>query len=176
MPYPELIELGAVRLERWDAQAHRAAFEAMREDPEVTRFLDFLLTEDARDFSDAQAAHWERHGHGLWAVVSPAAGPQGWIGAVHPRWHPEFADQVELAWGLCRPLWGAGVATRGARAAAQACFDEIGLESVMAFFEPENARSIAVGQRLGMQPTGETTEPKTDLRLLTYGLTADRMQ
>lgn len=174
MAYPELIELPGVRLERWVAVRHRPALEAMRADPDVTRFLEFLLREDLSEMAMRQEDHWEEFGFGLWATVLPQ-GACGWVGAVHPRWHPEFQDELELAWGFCRPAWGLGIATRGGHAAAAACFDVLGLASVMAFFDPANTRSIAVGTRLGMTPTGETTD-REGHPLLTYGLTPDLLR
>lgn len=176
MGYPERLELRGAALERWDAAIHRPALDAMRSDADVTSFLPFLLTEDLAHLADRQARHWEAHGFGLWAVVVPGHGPLGWVGAVHPRWHPGFVHRVELAWALCRPARGLGIATRGGRAAASACFDTLGLPDVMAFFDPANARSIAVGERLGMEPAGETAEPVSGRRLLTYELTPDRLR
>jgi ribosomal-protein-alanine N-acetyltransferase len=156
VPYPESLGVAGARLQRWDAERDLEVIEALRADPEVTRFLSFLLERDLAQMSAAYEQHWDEYGHGLWAVRLPDGGPAGWCGAVHPRWHPEMAHEVELAWGLVSSAWGKGIATRGARACAEACFTDVGLERTIVFIDPTNARSHAVATRLGARPTGTT--------------------
>jgi RimJ/RimL family protein N-acetyltransferase len=65
-----------------------------------------------------------------------------------------------VGWRLRRDAWGHGYATEGARAALRAGFEEFGLEEVTAFIHPDNHRSSAVADRLGMMY--ETRVPHPD--------------
>ena len=98
VPYPESIEVAGVPFERWDAQREMAGLHALAEDEDVRRFLQLPGDEAGlAAMSQRFAEHWETHGFGRWAA-RPADGlGAGWVGACHPRWHPEFADRVELA-------------------------------------------------------------------------------
>jgi RimJ/RimL family protein N-acetyltransferase len=172
MPFPESLEIAGAQLRRWEAERDLDVLEAMRSDDDVTRFLQFLLAEeDLSGRSQLYAGHWDEFGHGLWAVRLEGGAPGGWIGAVHPCWHPEYAHEVELAWGLVRPAWGRGIATRAARAAAEGCFDGVGLPNVIAFIDPANTRSRSVADRLGFRATGTTTVEATGVTLDVLNLT-----
>ena len=68
-------------------------------------------------------------------------------------------DRVEVGWRLRREAWGAGYATEGARAALRDGFGTLGLEEIVSFVHPENARSLAVTGRLGMRVEREVPHP-----------------
>jgi len=165
VPYPESFEVAGARLRRWDAERDLEILEALSADPDVTRYLTFLLEGGLEHRSSRYADHWDEHGFGLWAVCLGSGAPAGWVGAVHPRWHPEYAEQVELAWALLRPARGRGLATTAARTAAAACFSGLGLPELLAFVDPTNTRSRAVADRLGFRPTGSTTAATTGQEL-----------
>lgn len=55
-----------------------------------------------------------------------------------------------MGWRLGRPAWGHGYATEAARAAAAFGFEQLGLDEIVSFTVPDNARSRAVMERLGM--------------------------
>ena len=61
---------------------------------------------------------------------------------------------AELGFWLGRPWWGRGYATEAAHAALDYCFEVAGFERIISAIDPKNARSIAVAQRLGMEPDG----------------------
>ncbi len=171
MPYPEHVEIAGVAFDRWDAERDLAALLVMAEDEAIARFIALPREEEAlRHMSLRFARHWEEHGFGLWAVRPAAADGGGWAGACHPRWHPVYEPQVELAWSLTGSLRGRGLVTLAARAAADACFAGLGLEEVIAFVEPANEPSLAVTRRLGMQRSGETSHPATGANLQVFTL------
>ena len=175
MPYPESLEIAGAQLRRWDAQRDVSLLHAMAADQGVARFIPLPgeaagLEAMSRRFS----GHWEACGFGLWAVRGPDGTGAGWLGACHPRWHPEFEHRVELAWSLTEGLRGRGLATGAARAAAEACFTELGLDEIIAFVDPANGPSLAVVERLGMERAGATAHPADGVELTIFRLSAGR--
>jgi RimJ/RimL family protein N-acetyltransferase len=115
--------------------------------------------------------HWEVYGFGLWAATTPTeAQPVGWIGASHPTFVPELAEEVEIGWTLRPAVWGMGLATEGATAAIEASFAELPNDRVVSLIDPRNERSMAVARRLGMSRAGEATPPDLGQPLIVYAL------
>ena len=165
-------ETERLRLEPWGAPAHTEALIAVNSDPEVMRFLGGPAPrEDSEQMSSRLTQHWEEHGFGLWAPVVKATGQViGFTGICHPRWHPEYADQVEVGWRLARSAWGDGYATEAARKALDYGWDG-GLERIIAFIDPANTRSLAVAKRLDLEPFDATTDPREGHELLIFATT-----
>jgi RimJ/RimL family protein N-acetyltransferase len=127
-------------------------FAELNSDPEVMTYLPALL--DSRE-SDAFAtrirAQLEQRGFGLWAVEIPEmASFIGYVGLSVPQFTAAFTPCVEVGWRLARAHWGRGYATEAARAALTFGFERVGLDEIVSFTVPANARSIAVMERLGM--------------------------
>jgi RimJ/RimL family protein N-acetyltransferase len=164
--FPETAQIGGARLDRWNPDVHTAGLAAMNDDPQVMRFLEVLpAAAQVRAMSERLGAHWDEFGFGLWAVVprdgAGPAGCAGFVGACHPRWHPELAHRVEVGWRLSSLVWGRGYATNGALLAAALAFTVLGLDEVIAFIDPGNDASHAVAGRLGMRRHGATKDPLT---------------
>ena len=173
VPYPQSLEIAGVPLERWDARRDLPLLLTMAEDGAIQRFIGMPRDEAGlASWSARFEGHWVQFGFGLWAVRPHDGLGAGWLGACHPRWHPEYEAQVELAWSVTVSLRGRGLVTRAARAAADACFGELGLEEVIAFVDPENVASLAVVERLGMRRTGSTRHPEDGVVLDTFELAA----
>jgi RimJ/RimL family protein N-acetyltransferase len=173
VPYPERVETGHLILRRWlDADA--PAMEAIWREPEVWDALQPHRPFDAnqwRGMLDRHVRHWDIHGFGLWAVTTPDdPQPAGWIGASHPTFIPELADEVEIGWTLRPALWGHGLATEGATAAIEATFETLPSQRVISLIHPRNSRSIAVAVRLGMRRAGEAIPPDLGEPLIVYAL------
>jgi XTP/dITP diphosphohydrolase len=118
---------------------------------------------------DALIAHREQHGFGLWAVIPHDVGrPVGWAGLLVPTFLPAVLPAVEVDYGLGREWWGRGYATEAANAALEHGFRTLGLDRIIAIVYPENARSLAVVERLGMRPAGAHRHPATGARLLVF--------
>lgn len=138
-------------LRRWRDE-DREPFAALNADPEVMRCLLGPMTREASDeMVDRIEAHFERFGHGFWAV-EVVGGPAfiGLIGIARVRFEAPFTPAVEVGWRLARQAWGNGYATEGAREAMRFGFEELGLDEIVAFTVPANTRSQAVMARLGM--------------------------
>lgn len=145
------IETNRLRLCVWEAR-HAAPFAAMLADAEVMRDQGGGI---ARADADAKRARYAEafaaHGFGRWAVETRSGAFVGYVG-VMPSWpgHP-LGPHHEIGWRLVRAAWGQGYASEAARAALADAFARCGLEEVLAYTGPDNARSQSVMARLGLQ-------------------------
>lgn len=94
---------------------------------------------------------WEEDGFSKWAACERETGHLvGRMGLLrHDDW-PLSPEPLEVGWVLDRAYWGRGLATEGARAAVDAWRAYLADETLYSFTVPENARSRAVMERLGM--------------------------
>jgi RimJ/RimL family protein N-acetyltransferase len=141
-----------LHLRQWRA-GDLAPLAALNADPEVMRFQPAVLSRAESDALAArEQAHLERRGFALWALERRTDGAfLGFTGLAVPAFEAPFTPCVELGWRLARAYWGCGFATEAARACLELAFGELSLQEVLAFTVPQNLRSRAVMQRLGMQ-------------------------
>lgn len=91
-------------------------------------------------------ACWELFGHGALMLELRADGVcVGQVGINHGPLFPE----KELGWMLYEGFEGRGYATEGAAALRDWAFGTLGLATLVSYFDPANAASIAVAERLG---------------------------
>jgi RimJ/RimL family protein N-acetyltransferase len=83
----------------------------------------------------------------------------GYIALSPPNWLPEVMPSIEIGWRLDPPFWGKGLATEGARAMLAYGFRQMGLSEILSIYEPDNAASGRVMQRLGMRFEREALHP-----------------
>jgi len=88
--------------------------------------------------------------HGAWAVERPDGVVAGTV-LFKPL--PNGVGEIEVGWHLHPDSWGHGYATESARAVIDRGF-RAGVPEVYAVVRPGNDASVAVCQRLGMQPLG----------------------
>ena len=142
----------------------RVPFAALNADLAVNEFLPKPLTRAESDgLADRFEAHRVEHGFTFWAVEAPGVAPfLGAVGLVRVTFEAHFAPAVEIGWRLGREHWGQGYATEAARASLAFAFDVLGLDEVVSFTVPENVRSRAVMERLGMvqDMDGDFDHPK----------------
>ena len=156
-PIPRL-ETERLLLREWQ-DGDREPFAILNADPRVAEH--FFTTLD-RGESDALVGrildHWAGDGHGLWAVERKAEGDFiGFIGLTPPNFVAAFTPCVEIGWRLAPEAWGRGYATEGARAALAFGFEQLGLDEIVSFTVPDNLKSRAVMERIGM-----TRDPADD--------------
>jgi RimJ/RimL family protein N-acetyltransferase len=97
----------------------------------------------------AQAAQASRTGLALWWWRDRASGDLvGYTGL--NRDEVEDEPIVEVGWSIVPARWGEGLAPEAARAAVAWGFERCGLERIVSFTLPENARSRRVMEKLGM--------------------------
>lgn len=95
-----------------------------------------------------QLAHWEKHGHGWWAVeLGAEAGLIGWAGLQYLS----DTDETEVAYFLEKKCWGQGLATEAAKAGLEFGFGELGLACIVGIVHPDNIASQRVLEKAGMQ-------------------------
>ena len=95
---------------------------------------------------------WDEEGFATWAACERETGRLiGRIGLLrHDDW-PLVESPVEVGWTLDRDYWGRGLATEGGRAAIDVWLEHLPDETLYSFTVPENTRSRAVMERLGMR-------------------------
>ncbi len=157
-----------IRTERLILRPWRAEdlepFAALNADPDVMEFLPGALT---RTQSDALVRrverHFAEHGFGFWTVTTIDQQEfVGLTGLAIVGFEAPFTPAVEVGWRLARAQWGNGYATEAATAALEYGFERLGLEEIVSFTVPDNVRSRAVMERLGMthDPSDDFDHPK----------------
>lgn len=158
-----LLQTSRLLLRRW-TNADCEPFAAINSDPRVLEFLPRALSRDESDsLIERIEEHFERHGFGLWAVEVPDIAPLiGFVGLSTPKFEAHFTPCVEIGWRLSADYWGCGYATEAARAALDFAFNSAKLDEVVSFTVPDNRRSRAVMERLGMRrnPADDFDHPK----------------
>ncbi|MEM9162570.1 MAG: GNAT family N-acetyltransferase [Cyanobacteria bacterium P01_F01_bin.4] len=111
-------------------------------------------------------------GTGVWAVVEKAI--DHIVGTILlvplPDGESEPTDDIEIGWHFRPASWGYGYATEAAQRIVQYGFEDLKLPRLYAVTLPDNARSIAVMERLGMTSMGMTTHYYGGNELLLYRL------
>jgi len=140
-------------------------YAALNADPEVAQYLGGPAS---REYSD-EIAEWANECYatdGLGLLAIERTEDQrflGMCGLHEQQWYP---DDIEIGWRLAREHWGHGYATEAADAWLGHAFGARNLPRVISITDTDNARSVAVMQRIGMSfdhqavlPDEETGEP-----------------
>lgn len=124
-------------------------FAALHADPEVTGFIRPLDRAAAKERIHRDGNEWLQRGHGILAVLDRKSG--SFLGRAGLKYWPQF-DETELGWVLRRDAWGQGYATEAGRACIEWGFSEFEVPYLTAMINADNARSVAVAERLGLSP------------------------
>jgi RimJ/RimL family protein N-acetyltransferase len=148
---PEVIATARLRLRRW-LDRDRLAFAAMNADPRVMTYYPSVWSPEESDAAvERIAAHFARHGFGLWAVEIPdVTSFAGYIGLSIPTFDTHFTPCVEIGWRLAADRWRQGYATEGARAVLAIGFDQLQLDEIVSFTATGNLASRRVMEKIGM--------------------------
>ena len=94
----------------------------------------------------AAIGHWALRGYGMWMVEHrKSATPAGRVGMIYNDcWH-----EPELGWHIFEGFEGRGLAYQACVAARDYAARHQGLNSVISYVAPDNARSVALAHRLG---------------------------
>jgi RimJ/RimL family protein N-acetyltransferase len=104
--------------------------------------------EGALRYATRRAEQWEAHGVDKWIAYDRASGELVGRGGLSRK--EDEPERLEVGWTVRSDLWGRGYATEIGRAGLALAFDELGADEVVAFTGPDNQRSRAVMERLGM--------------------------
>lgn len=128
-----------------------------------------------------QCKRWDELGWGLFAVIDRDAGQiLGYCGLAIPDFLPEVMPSVEIGYRIHPAYWNRGLVTEAATAALAFAFEVVGLERVVAIYEPDNVGSGRVMEKIGMRFWKDTTLPGDGMALRIYDVTrqqwADRAE
>jgi RimJ/RimL family protein N-acetyltransferase len=128
---------------------HRAGLIALLGDPRVGATLGGVASPEVVDDQiERLAAHWERHGFGLYVWRDRATG------AIVARGGPQHTrvggrDEVEIGWAVAADRWGEGLATELGAASVEHALGPVGRPDVVAFTLHHNVASRRVMDKLG---------------------------
>ena len=105
----------------------------------------------------AELGHWHLHGFGMWTVELDGAAI-GLVGC----WYPEGWPEKEIGWLLWDGFEGHGYAQEAARAVRAHCYGPLGWPTAVSYIHRDNARSIALAERLGCARDDAAVHPNSD--------------
>jgi RimJ/RimL family protein N-acetyltransferase len=145
---PETVETERLLLRTWRREDADRLDEIYRQ-PE---YLEFMPPARGADRVATYQRLWDEDGFATWAACE--RGSERLIGRIgllrHDDW-PLAENPLEVGWTLDREYWGRGLATEGARASIDVWLEHLPDETLYSFTVPENTRSRAVMERLGMR-------------------------
>lgn len=147
----ETITTGQLLCERLRLD-HLPALERLLRDPDVAR----TLTPDAQPPSradvaarlEANVAHWERFGFGLWLLRDRRTGEMVGRGGLQHTFACGLPE-IEAGWAILPARWGQGLASELAEAAVSVGFGSLRLRSIIALVLPDNVASRRVAEKAG---------------------------
>ncbi len=143
-----------------------AEFAALNADGDVRKHFPSVLSRADSDAEAARnAAHFEAHGFGLYAVEIPGIAPFiGFTGVYKGDFDiPALGTHwTEIGWRLARTQWGHGYATEAAHGVVDHAFRELHMPEIIAMTAPANRRSRKVMEKLGMthDPADDFDHPR----------------
>lgn len=110
--------------------------------------------------------HWVLRGYGMFAITDKESGAS--YGICGP-WFPEGWAEQEIGWTIWSPqVEGRGFAFEAAHAARDYAYDVLGWKTAVSNIHPENARSIALAERLGAWHDPDAALPQTGSDMPTH--------
>lgn len=94
----------------------------------------------------ALLGHWMAQGYGTWHIVDRDTG--AWLGRTGFIFAAGWAEP-ELGWALAAQAEGRGIAQEATLAAREYGAQHLGLTTPISYIRPDNARSVALANRLG---------------------------
>lgn len=140
------------------------AFALLNADAEVMRFIgDGKLQSRAQTEVRLNAIldHWEQHDFGLWAAITKQGAE--FIGFCGLQFLGNTGE-IEVGYRLAKRFWGMGLATEAAKVGLRFGFEELGVETIVAVVQPENAASCRVVEKIGLRYVKDARFYNTDVK------------
>lgn len=119
----------------------------------------------------AEIGHWYLHGFGMWSVTLDDT-PIGLVGC----WYPEGWPEKEIGWLMWDGFEGKGYAFEAANAVRRQCYGPFGWSTAVSYIHRDNARSIALAERLGCIPDADAAHPNPDALVYRHPAPSDLAQ
>ncbi|CDG84062.1 GNAT family N-acetyltransferase [Janthinobacterium agaricidamnosum] len=151
-------------------EAHYDRMRTLNSDPVVMTYLNRgqpEAEEKTRAAVERITRRWAEWGYSWWALIRLDDGEMVGMACLQ-HLDGEVSQPLEIGWRLARAGWGQGYASEAAAAIVSHAFTAVGVAEVYAVAHPDNAASIKVMQRLGMQYIGN--EAHYDLDCVVYRL------
>ena len=120
-------------------------------DPEVRRFISTAAAFDREEAMMRVASDDKEWATGHRTLMACERASGRFLGRIAVVDWAQFGE-TEVGWVFAPQGRGCGYATEAARAAQEWAFEHLEIPYVIALIRPDNARSIAVAERLGMAP------------------------
>jgi len=119
-----------------------------------------LGREDSWRWFASSIGHWQLRGYGYWSVEEKSSGTFcGLVGL----WNPEGWREPELGWAMVASAEGRGIAYEAAAHVRDYTFGTLNWPTLTSNIVPDNARSIALAERLGAKLDGSYDNPHMGL-------------
>ena len=118
-------------------------------DPEVMRYVGNsqpVAREEADHALYSILRHWDNHGFGRWAAIDKQTEMFAGYGGLR-----SLMGTPEVVYHFAKKYWGRGLATELGQASLRFGFEANDFDRIIAVAKPENAASIRVMQKIGMQ-------------------------
>lgn len=114
----------------------------------------FAHLEKAAEVLRIWLQHWADHGFGMWAIALKDAPDTviGFGGLSYRMYGPD--ERLNLGYRFAVSAWGKGYATELCLEGLRYAFEELGHPDVYAVVRPQNAPSLRVLEKAGMEKTG----------------------
>ena len=123
--------------------------------------------EDAWQIWASDIANWTLRGYGPFRVESRDTGAYlGEVGIYHADDYPG----PEIGWFMIPEAEGKGYAAEAARAVLRWARDEMGWSELVSFIDPNNARSLALAEKLGGRIDASRVAPEPKDRVIVHDL------
>lgn len=147
MPIPLPIETERLTIRRFDPDEDTEAMVEVYCDPEVMRHIPGGVLADVDAVRERLQLYASRD-PSSWALTRRSDGRL--IGDVGFHYFAPTGD-FELGWTLARSFWGHGYATEAGAACLAAALEHLDIPRVISLVDVDNARSMRVAERLGME-------------------------
>jgi len=144
----------------WKPSDH-ALFAAMNKRDDVMEFFPFRRTdEESANSIKIFQDHLKERGFTYFAVDNLEQNEFiGFIGMKYQDYPSPYTPFVDIGWRLRPKFWGKGLATEGAKSCLEFAFKELELKAIFSVTTWNNAPSISVMKKIGMQKIGEFVHP-----------------